>query len=218
METFVIILIISLAVFVGYKIFRNYKVNEFSKKMFEATSKNDEELFLSVVNNQLAKWFISPYYMNLAKIKFYSVNQYSKNLEELTDGILSSKVRLKEKVGLLNPIFSYFIENKNEKYAEKVYEGLSDCLKSTDNGQVYIEELQLLMDIYIHPNTKRIAELQKLIDATDSEAKEVCQYRLAALYINLNRKSDAKKVLDEIHKNTKNLDSYNSFISKNMKD
>ena len=107
----VILLVITFAVFVAYKMFTKFKVNEISKNMMEATAKNDEQMFLAILNDRWTKWLVRPYYVQMSKIRFYTVNRNTKKLQELTDFVLNSKIRGREKVGLLNTMFSYLLEN-----------------------------------------------------------------------------------------------------------
>ena len=147
----VILLVGTFVVLVAYKSYSSIKVKSISASMYEAASKNDEEKFNTIINDKWTKWLIRPYYLNLSKIKFYTVNNDSKQLENLADAVLGSKIRNNEKIGLLNPMFSYFIENRNATYATKVFEGLKGCFENQEQGKYLVEELQILMDIYVKP-------------------------------------------------------------------
>lgn len=213
----VILLVITFAVFVVYKMFTKFKVNEISKNMMEATAKNDEQMFLAILNDRWTKWLVRPYYVQMSKIRFYTVNRNTKKLQELTDFVLNSKIRGREKVGLLNPMFSYFLENKDATYAKKIFDCLKDYFIEQENGRLLIEELEVLMDVYVNPKEKRIKDLEKYISRSSDDDKEVWQYRLATLYLNLNKKDKANEVLEDIRKHTKDMASYESFVAKIIK-
>ena len=213
----VILLVITFVIFVFYKMFTKFKVNEISKNMMEATAKNDEQMFLAILNDRWTKWLVRPYYVQMSKIRFYTVNRCTKKLQELTDFVLNSKIRGREKVGLLNPMFSYFLENKDATYAKKIFDCLRDCFIEQENGRLLIEELEVLMDVYVNPKEKRIKDLENYISKSNDADKEVWQYRLATLYLNLNKKDKANEVLADIRKHTKDMASYESFVAKIIK-
>ena len=214
----VILLVGTFIILVTYKAFTSVKVKNISAEMYNAAAKNDVNKFNAIINDKWTKWLIRPYYLNLSKIKFYTLNDDVKQLEALTDSIINSKIRTNEKIGLLNPMFSYFIEKQNKVYASKAFEGLKLCFSNQENGKYLIEELQILMDIYVNPKEKRIKDLLKYISQSEDNDKEIWQYRLVTLYLNLDRKNEANKVLDEIRSTTNDMNAYNSFVAKNLKD
>ncbi|MDD6467860.1 MAG: hypothetical protein PUF50_06725 [Erysipelotrichaceae bacterium] len=134
--------------------------------------------------------------MNSSKIRFYSATRNEEEIRKLAEYILPLNIRVKEKTGLLSQLFSFYLEEGNEQMAKRIYDSLEECLKKQKNKEPYIEEMSLLMDVYIYGDGKREAELLKLIETVKGEPKAICEIRLGVPYTKMKRNEDVKRMFE----------------------
>lgn len=109
--------------------------------------------------------------------------------------MLPLKIRDKEKLSFLNLTFPYFLGKENKKMCEEIAPLIKTLSAKDKNAELICSEVDLLMDIYIHPNRERIAELRALADENEGEVKAMYLERLAILYTMLDEMDNAKALL-----------------------
>lgn len=139
----------------------------------------------------------TPYHLYYYKLNFYTKNDHEKKAKELLKTLLPLKIRDKEKLSFLNLTFPYFLGKENKEMCEEMAPMIKTLSVKDKNAALISDEVDLLMDIYIHPNRERIAELRGLADEHEGEVKAMYLERLAILYTMLDEMDNAKAAFDE---------------------
>ena len=197
MNRYLIVLAVFLVIYFIFYLWKKKKSNDIVEELYQVMLKNDEAKLNEICESRLTKFLFSPYHLYYYKLNFYTKNDHEKKAEELLRKLLPLKIRDKEKLSFLNLVFPYFLGKENRKVCEEIVPTIKRLSQKDPNSQQINEELDLLMDIYIHPNRARIAELEGKIAEAEGEAKAMLLERLATLYMMLDEIGKAKEMFDQ---------------------
>lgn len=197
MQQYLIVLGIFAIIYLIYYIWKKKKSNALIDELYKVLLNNDEKRLNEICDSRLAKFLFTPYHLYYYKLNFYTKNDNEKKATEILKTLLPLKIRDKEKLSFLNLTFPYFLGKENKKMCEEIAPLIKTLSAKDKNAELICSEVDLLMDIYIHPNRERIAELRTLADENEGEVKAMYLERLAILYTMLDEMDNAKAAFDE---------------------
>lgn len=203
---YVISFILCMAIYFAFRFIKARTFNSISNKMYQALLDDDVEGFNKLCTGRLTKLFVPPFNIVYSRINFNTLNDHEAEARKLVDYVCPLKINEKEKMALFNLILPYFLDKQDKAYVSKISKGIKELLakKDDEKSKLILSELELLLDVYIRANVKREPELLELINQTTGEICNIHKQRLAILYVNLHRESEAKVLFDEIIASTQN--------------